>query len=181
MAADRTDGRLLGCRIVFDHPVQGLHELRTVAVHGHHIGDLCGKTVVDQHLAAAGLVQDRDGNAVAEAAGAVRQDQVHILQDRVMADFVIGNIVGYVLDEAVVADGHVVQGCIMHAGMLAQPAREFEFPVELSKTHSAGETHPLDMVHRRGGRQHVFPMVRFTAGGLQLDDFLLSKIPVSHF
>ena len=97
-----------------------------------------------------------------------------------MADLVIGDVVGYVLDETVVPDRHVVQGRIMHAGMLAESAGEREFPPELSETHGAGEAHPLDMVHRRGGRQHVPPVFRFAAGGLQLTDFLLSKIPVFH-
>ena len=58
VAADPADGRFLGLRIVFDHPVQDLHEFRAVAVHRHHVGDLRGEAVVDEHLAAAGLVQD---------------------------------------------------------------------------------------------------------------------------
>ena len=176
----RADGRFLRFRILLHHPVQGLHEFRAVAVHRHHIGDLRGEAVVDEHLAAAGLVQDRDGNAVAETAGAVRQDQVHVLQDRVVADLVVGDIVGDILDEAVVPDRHVVQGRIMHAGVLLQPAGELELPLEAAETHGAGKAHPLDMVHRPGGRQHVPPVLRFAAGGLQLIDFLLSKIPVFH-
>ena len=97
-----------------------------------------------------------------------------------MADLVIGDIVGYVLDETVVADGHIVQGRIMDAGMLAKPAGKLELPPELSEAHGAREAHPVDMVHRGGGGQHLSPIVRLAAGGLQLIDFLLSKIPVSH-
>ena len=147
MIPDASHGRFLRFRIGEDHVVQGLHQFRTVAVHRHHIGDLRGEPVIDEHLAAAGLVEDGDRDAVSEPAGAFRQDQVHVLQDGVVADLVVGDIVGDILDEAVVPDRHVVERRIGEAGVLLQPAGELELPLEAAETHGAGKAHPLDMVH----------------------------------
>ena len=97
-----------------------------------------------------------------------------------MSDLIVRYVVGDILDDAVVPDGHVVQRRIAHTRVLVQTAGEFEFPFEAAKSHGAGKAYPADMVHGRGGRQHLPPILRLAAGGHQSIDFLLSKIPVSH-
>ena len=181
VAADGADGRFLRLRIRFDHPVQRFHQFGTVPVHRHHIGDLRAEAVVNEHFPAARLVQDRNGNTVAETAGAVRQDEVHVLQDRIVTDFIIRNIVGDALDEAVVTDRHVMERRIADARVFPESAGELEIPFELSESDRTGKAHAADMVHLfPSARQHVSPILRLTAGGLKFFDFLLSKIPVSH-
>ena len=97
-----------------------------------------------------------------------------------MADLVVRDVVGDILDETVVADRHVVQRRVGQARVLFQPAGQFELAVEAAEANGAGKAHPADVVHLRGGRQHVPPILRLAAGGLQSVNFLLSKISVTH-
>ena len=145
MMADGAPIGLLGSRIRLHQVIQGPDELRTVPIHRHHIGGLRAQPVVDFHLASAGLVQDRHLHAVSKPARSLRDDQIDIGQDRVVADGIVRNVVGHRVDETVVAHGHVVQGRIIQSGVLLQAAGEIEFPVEPPEPDRSGKADPAHM------------------------------------
>ena len=181
MASDGADGRFLRFRVLIDHPVQGLDHFGPMPVHRHHIRYLRAEVVIDLHLAAARLVQDRHFHAVTESGRALRHDQVHVLQQGVMADGVVRDVVGYVLDEAVVPYRHIVQRGVEQAGVLLQSARELEHPLETAEAHRAGKTDVFHMLQSGIVHIHFPPVLRFASGGAELGDLVFSQFSVSHY
>ena len=89
--------------------LEGRDELGTMAVECFEVGFVGCQAVVNRHLAAAGLIQDSDLNAVAEAGGAVAEDDINVLDETVVANIIVGDIVLDIFDAAVVADGDIMQ------------------------------------------------------------------------
>ena len=112
----------------------------------HHIGLLSRKTVVNHNLATAGLVHHRSFHPVSEGAFTVGQQNVHVLDETAVPDFVVGDVVLYVLDAAVVADGDVMQRGLIDAGVLGHSSGQIEALFEDSQAHIAREPRPGDMV-----------------------------------
>ena len=94
---------------------------------------------MDRHLAATGLVQDRDFDVIAERGVPIYQDNIHVLYQRVVANTVVGDVILDVLDQAVVADLHVVQVGFSDTGMLTDATRQGKFLVERAQPDSAAE------------------------------------------
>ena len=137
-------------------------------VHGQHIGGLGAEPVEDFHLPAARLVQHGDFHSVAEPAGTVRQDDVHVLDIAVVADIVIGDVVRDVLYQGIVPHRDIMQGGVSDAGVLLEPARKGKIRLETAKAHPSGETDVSDILYGRGIRSfYEAPVVGFASPLLQ--------------
>ena len=98
-----------------------------------------------------------------------------------MADGVVRDVVGYVLDEAVVPYRHIVQRGVEQAGVLLQSARELEHPLETAEAHRAGKTDVFHMLQSGIVHIHFPPVLRFASGGAELGDLVFSQFSVSHY
>ena len=137
-----TDRAHVGCilfGIAGNDSLEVLDQLRAMAIETKHIGLVGGKAVVDRHLAATGLVQYRDLNIVSERRVPIYQDNIHVLYQRVVANTVVGDVILDVLDQAVVADLHVVQVGFSDTGMLTDATRQGKFLVERAQPDRPAE------------------------------------------
>ena len=100
---------------------------------------MCRELITDKHLAATGLVQYRDLNIVSERRVPIYQDNIHVLYQRVVANTVVGDVILDVLDQAVVADLHVVQVGFSDTGMLTDATRQGKFLVERAQPDRPAE------------------------------------------
>lgn len=144
MAADRTDsgGMLIGVEIGnFLHP---RNQLRAVTVKCHDIGLVGGEFIADKHFTAACLVQHRHLYAVTELGQPVYEDNIHILDEGIVSDFIIGNIVLDILNAAVIAHCYIMECYVPQAGMFLYSARQGKFRPEHSQTYLAREA---GMIH----------------------------------
>jgi len=145
VVADAASGGFLRCGIIVNHPVKGGDGVRVVAVHGKDVCRLGGEAVEDLDFAAAGFVEDAYLYAVSEAAGAVREDQVNVLDVTVGPYVVIGDVVRDVLHQGIVPYGDVVEGYFAKAGVLLEAAREGEIRLEAAEFHFSGEADVADV------------------------------------
>ena len=81
-----------------------------------------------------------------------------------MADDVIGDIIGNVLDEADVPDRHIMQSCVAYACVLFQATGKGELAVQSPYLHLAGEADIFYIVKSLLiGDQYVVPIFGRTA------------------
>ena len=120
--------------------LEGGDEIGAMAVEGFEVRFVRRQAVVNGHLAAARFVEHSHLDAVAEAGGAVAEDDVHVLDEAVVGDVVVGDVVLDVLDAAVVAYGDVVQGGVEDAGVFVYAARHLEALLERADSDLARET-----------------------------------------
>ena len=78
-------------RVLPDHPFERRDGLRTVAVDGHHVGDLRRHRVEYLHRAAAAFVHRGDARAVSERRAAAAFERRDALDERLLADAVAGD------------------------------------------------------------------------------------------
>ena len=148
------------------------NEAGTMAVHGQHIGNLRAHSVIDLHLTSARFIEHGHLYPIAKAAIAVHENQVYILDIGIVANVVVGNIVGHIFHQRIIADGDVVQRCIPNTGMLMQAAGKGKLRLEFAKAHRSGKTHVANVL--QGFRVRSFnrsPILRAAAKTDELIDF----------
>ena len=111
-----------------------------MSVQGHDIGCLSGKPVIDHHLTASRLIQDGGLDTVAEAGNPVSENYVHILNETVIPDNIVGNVILYILDAAVIPDCDIMESRMKQSRVLPHAPWKGEFLVEGSKTDVPGKT-----------------------------------------
>ena len=155
------------------HLSESLDEAGTVAVHGCHVGFVGCELVVDGDFASAGLVEDGDFDAVAEAAGAVDHDGVDVFDEAVVADVVVGYVVLDVFDAAVVADVDVVEEGSVDAAVFLHASGHVEVACEAADVADAGETY-LAYVFEvgLGGDVYLAPVVAAATLAFEACDLL---------
>ena len=180
----RTDGAHGGCHrrdIVADETAHPADKLGPVAVERHDIGLLGGEAVIDGDLAASGLVQDRDLDAVAERRLAVADDDIDIFDESIVPDAVIGNIIVDTLDAAVVTDLDVVQGDVVQSGMLFHASRKLELLVKGPEPDVTRKTGGNDVVRGKTVRDHdTSPFGGLAQLPFKLSDLFGRKISIGH-
>lgn len=137
--ADRAHVGCILFGIAGNDPLEVLDQLRAMAIEAKHIGLVSGKAVVDRHLAATSLVQDRDLYIVAERRVPIYQNNIHVLYQCVIANTVVCDVILDILDQAVVADFHVVQVGFSDTGVLTDATWQGKFLVERAQPDSAAE------------------------------------------
>ena len=104
-----------GFRVRLNHVADSADESRTVAVHGNHPCKLGREPLVHRHLAASGLVQDRDIRADSKSRVTGRHNRPYVLDEGVLADVAVRDVVGHPADIRAGAYRTVVQGCVADA------------------------------------------------------------------
>ena len=108
VAANSSHGRGMLLGIVVGDGLDACHQFRPVAVQRHDVGQVGRQFVVDGHLATACLIQDRGLYPITKRRDAIHQQDVHILNESIFTNLIIGYVVLYVLYAAVIAHRHVV-------------------------------------------------------------------------
>ena len=137
MMADAAHSRGMFVGIIIRDGLHPADQFRPVAVERQDICLMCGELVVDQHFTSACLIQHGDFHSVAELAYAVHQDDVYILDECIVPDFVIGNIVLDVLYATVIPHRDVMERYVAQTGMLLDSSRQREFRKEHAQTYIA--------------------------------------------
>lgn len=111
-------------------------------------------------------------DAVAEGGDSFGADGVGVDDQGAGSYLVIGDVVVYVFDAAVVVYGHVVQGGVAYAGGFWQSAGQGEVVVEAAQPDAAGETDVVEGFGGEcGGDGYGVPVVGLTGLCLKLGDF----------
>jgi hypothetical protein len=97
---------LLG--VVVGYLMQTVSEYRAMTVHSHDVSHVCRQLVVNIDLTATQLVEYIDCCAVAKAGERIYKNQIYILDKGVVSDGVVGYVVMYIVNRAVVAYHYVV-------------------------------------------------------------------------
>ena len=105
-------------------------------VHSEDVCYLGAHAVIDFYLTATGFVQDRYFHTIAESACPLIEKKVHVLNVCVGTYIIIGNVIGYILNQGIISYGDIVKGAFPEAGMLPDASREGENLSELSKLNS---------------------------------------------
>ena len=151
-----------------------------MAVESLEVGLVGRHAVVDGHLAAARLVEHGHVDAVAERCRTIAEDDVHILDETVIADVVVGDIVLDVLDTAVITDGHIVERSMEDARVLVDAAGHVEALLETTDADITREASVADVFEAlRVGNLYALPVLGRAALLLKLLYFLW--IECSHF
>ena len=108
----------------FLHPC---NQLRAMAVKRQNIGLVCGEFIINQHLTASRLIQDRHFYPVTELRHTVYQNNIHILNEGVMPYFIIGNVVLDILNATVISHRYIMQRHMPQTGMLPDSSRQHKF------------------------------------------------------
>ena len=98
-----------------------------MAVKRQYIGLVCRKLIINQHLAASRFIQNRYLHPVPELRHTVYQNDVHILDEGVMPDFIIGNVVLDILNATVISHRYIMKRHMPQAGMLLDSSRQHKF------------------------------------------------------
>ena len=177
IAADASALRTALFCILVDERVQPLRQPVPMPVHSQHISHLSAQTVENFHLAPAGFVEHRHLHAVSETANTVVHNKVHILYIGIVADVVVGDVVGHVFDKRIVAHRNVMQRGIANARMLLQASGERELLLEPAKAHLAGEMYIINIIEGlRGFNLNRSPVFTAAAPALQDGYFFFRKI-----
>ena len=179
ITADASALRTALFRILVDERVQPLRQPVPMPVHCQHISHLSAQTVENLHFATAGFVEHRHLHAVSETAHSVVEHKVHILYIGIVADVVVGDVVGHVFDERIVAHRNVMQRGVAHARMLLQASGEGELLLEPAKGNLAGEMYIINIIEGLRAFNLNRPPV-FTAAAPALQDGYFFFRKISH-
>ena len=133
-------------RIGLNFSVHAGNEPGTMAVHGQHIGNLRTHAVIDLHLTSARFIEYRHLYPIAKTTIAVHENQVHVLDIGIVAYVVVGNIVGHIFHQRIIADGDIVQRSVPNTGVLVQAAGKGKLRFEFAKAHRPGKTHVANVL-----------------------------------
>ena len=140
MRADSPRARSVFVGVIVRYLLQSGYQLGTVAIEGHDVSLMGRELVVDRNFAASGLVENRNLHAVAERGLAIDHNHVHVFNERVATNLVIGYVVLNVLNTAVVAHGDVVERHVAQTGVLSDAPGHDKILFKHTQTDRAGET-----------------------------------------
>ena len=179
MVAYRPHCRSVLIGIEFCYLFQPGNEFGTVAVKCHDISQMRRQLIVDKYLAATGFVEDRDLDTVSETRKAVDEDDIHILNERVVPNLVVGNVVLHVLNATVVTHSDVVQCHVTQSRMLANAARQCKFGLEHTQSHLTRKTGMMYKFGRKAFRHTYFlPIVGQTRLALEPKHFVFGQFSI---
>ena len=174
MVPDAGTEAFLGGGIVLGQGIELFDQLRTVAVHGHDVGRLGVHPVKDFHFPAAGFAQDGNFHPVAETSRPVHEQQVHVFDQAVRSDVVIGDIVGDVVDQAAVSDTDIVEAGMVDPAGADDSARQGERALQGADGYVSGEFRVRDVFYTAADF-YAAPVLRTASGGDELPDLRISQ------
>ena len=110
----------------------------------YQIGLVGREVVVDRYLPAAGLVDRLDFRAVSKGTAALDREQVHILDDDIVLNIVVGYVAADLIDIYVVTDSAVVDGGVSYPRGFFHPAVKADTLLENTEPHVAAEVRRPD-------------------------------------
>ena len=110
-----------------------------MAVHRHHISDLGSQLIVNGNLPAAGLVDSRNLDPVAERTGALAGNLADILDHHPLRNIIIGDIPSDIVNQYTVAHRTIMQSRIIHARTPDDPCAARYFGTVTAQLHFAAE------------------------------------------
>ena len=146
VVADIAAVRTRHAQLVLDHLLQGFLQLFVAVVLHHKGGNLTVQLAEDGHVAVAHLVQHRDGGTFAEGGIVCGLERTYIGYVAVVADGIVVDIVAHLLDQTVVADGHVAEGGVIDTRVLGESLGHLNHLVEGAQTDIAIEHHAVEVV-----------------------------------
>ena len=152
-----------------------------MAIHGHDVGDVCREFVVDFYCSSAGFVKHCHFSSVAESGFMVHYHNVHVVDEHIVANRIVGDIVGHVADDAVVSHGDVVQSHVFQSGMHFHSALQRPSLLHVANFHYAGEIHISNKFGREIERNvDCVPVFGRAVLLLQPADFFTCKFTIFH-
>lgn len=122
-----------------NHRHEAFYHLATVAVHGYEVCGMGRHSLVNRHLATAGLVEYRHLGADAKGAFERTFEAVYILDYSPVSYLIVGDIVCHAVDIHVFADTHIVQGHITYTPATLYAARQEKTARGCIDTYFAGK------------------------------------------
>ena len=123
--------------IVVGYLLHAGYQFRTMTIERHDVGLMGRQLVVDENLATTRLIEYRDRCTIAECRFALHQQDVHILNEAVMADIVVSDVVTDILDAAIITYRDVVQRNVAQSGVLLDATRQGKRRFEATELHVA--------------------------------------------
>ena len=80
---------------------------------------------------------------------AIHQDDIYILDKGIMPYLIIGNVILYILNVAVVAHRYIVQSSIIQSGMFFYPSCQCKFFLKNAQSHFSGETGVINIIRTK--------------------------------
>ena len=107
---------------------------------------------------------------------AIHQDDIYILNKGIMPYLIIGNIILYILNVAVVAHRYIVQSSIIQSGMFFYPSCQCKFFLKNAQSHFSGETGVMNIIRMKIiGHFYTTPIGSYTVLRLQSCDFFFCQ------
>ena len=162
--ADFSGGGCYLFAISFDQVFQFFRQHRIMAVQGDDIGQMSRQLIEYRDLPAAGFIQYGHQRSVAESGAASRYQQIDILDDAIVSDFVIGDMVGNIFNQHIVAQAAIVECDIAQTCLFGQATFQDKFMVERTEFNVARKTGVPDVIgFESGGYFYALPIGRLTA------------------
>ena len=137
------------------------------------------KAVVHHHFASSRLVQYSHFYPITEFATTIHQNDVHILDESIVAYLIIGYVVLHILDAAVIPHRYIVQGGMIQTGMFLHSACQGKLVLEHAQLYLTRETGMEHIIRLKiWGDLDVRPIVRRTGMFLQKADFVFVQFPI---
>lgn len=161
------------------HPLDGFHQGLVVAMLYHERSQLAVKFTEQQEVAVAHFVKDCNGVSLTVVGLALGLDGAHIGDVATVTNDHVIQIVADILDEAVIANGHIAQRGIVDAAVLHEAVGDLHCAAAVTQAGPAVELHTMAAAGVKVGRHHdIIPVLRPAVFFLQGFDLLVSEMEV---
>ena len=107
---------------------------------------------------------------------AIHQDDIYILDKGIMPYLIIGNVILYILNVAVVAHRYIVQSSIIQSGMFFYPSRQSKLFFKNTQSHFSRKTGVMNIIRMKIiGHFYTTPIGSYTVLRLQSCDFFFCQ------
>src|SRR5438045_1013916 len=110
----------------------------------YEVGELGGQCIKQRDLAAACLVERDHFHTVSEASPGMRFHHTDILDNRIVADTIAGNMAAYVRDPHTVANKAILQPCVVNTTRFRQRIDPLNVAFQRPQKHLAYEFHIVE-------------------------------------
>ena len=176
------DGAALGARLLNSmchHAPDGVHHGLVVTVLHHQGSKLAVQVAEQQQVAVTHLVEYRDGVALAIVGVTLRVDGAHIGDIAAVTNCHVVQVVADILNQAVVADGHVAQRGIVDAAVFHKAVGDFDSAFATAQACPAVELHTMAALDiKLISYSYFVPVLSPAVVLLQRFNLLLSQLEV---
>ena len=173
MRADTSHCRSLSISILLHNRLHSFNQGRAMAIKSHDIRFVCRQAVMNHHFTSTGFVKNSNFDSIPEFTTPIHQNDIHILNKRVITYFIVGYVVLHIFDTTMISYRHIVQGGMIQTCMLLHATRQNKFVSEDTQSYLSRETSVLHIVSFEiKSNFNVCPIISRTGLPFQLKDFL---------